>query len=49
MPDSAASTKIRLRGLYKIFGANPVAALKQARAGVGKDELLEKKPPCFGA
>lgn len=32
--------KVSLRGLYKIFGPDDVAALKHVRAGVGKEQLL---------
>ena len=35
-----ASTKVSIRNLYKIFGADPVAALEHVKAGVGKAELL---------
>ncbi len=36
------TVKIRIRELYKIFGANPQAALEHVRAGVGKAELLKE-------
>lgn len=32
--------KVRLSGLYKIFGAHPEAMLEEVKNGVGKDELL---------
>lgn len=34
--------KISIRNLYKIFGAEPEAALQHVRDGIGKPELLEK-------
>lgn len=37
----AQDIKIRVRGLYKIFGQEPVRALKLVRNGVGKRDLLE--------
>ncbi|MGG7567004.1 quaternary amine ABC transporter ATP-binding protein [Rhodovulum sp. DZ06] len=33
--------KVSIRGLYKIFGEDPLAALTHVRAGMGKPELLE--------
>ena len=33
--------KIAIRGLYKIFGADPRRALEKVRAGMGKAELLK--------
>ncbi|NIZ10047.1 glycine betaine/L-proline ABC transporter ATP-binding protein [Pseudooceanicola sp. HF7] len=40
--------KISIRNLYKIFGAHPEEALKQAKAGMHKDELLEKHNHVLG-
>ena len=34
--------KIRVRGLYKIFGSRPAEAIGHVRDGVGKAELLER-------
>jgi len=36
-----AHTKVSIRNLYKIFGADPQSALAHATSGVGKTELLE--------
>jgi len=35
-------TKIAIRDLYKIFGGDPESVLDDVRAGMSKDELLEK-------
>jgi glycine betaine/proline transport system ATP-binding protein len=40
--------KISIRGLYKIFGDDPKAALAQVRAGVGKPELLDRHGHVLG-
>lgn len=40
--------KIRVRGLYKIFGQRPEAAMEQVRDGVGKSELLEQHGHVLG-
>lgn len=40
--------KVCLRGLYKIFGANPEAMLEKVRQGIGKEELLEKYKHALG-
>jgi glycine betaine/proline transport system ATP-binding protein len=40
--------KISIRNLYKVFGADPAAALEHVRAGVGKTELLEKHGHVLG-
>jgi len=36
----AHDPKVRLRGLYKIFGKDPKAALAHVKNGVGKEQLL---------
>lgn len=41
-------TKIKIEGLYKIFGRDPSSALEKVRAGVGKQELLEKHDHVLG-
>ena len=38
----ADATAISVRGLYKIFGPDPKAAVDLVRQGIGKTELLEK-------
>ena len=40
--------KIAIRNLYKIFGADPKAALDLVQAGVGKAELLERHGHVLG-
>ncbi len=40
--------KISIRNLYKVFGANPKAALAQVLAGAGKAELLERHGHVLG-
>ena len=40
--------KVRLRGLYKIFGANGKAALEHVRNGTGKEELLVEHKHVLG-
>ncbi len=40
--------KVRLRGLYKIFGTDGQAALEHVKAGMGKDELLAKHHHVLG-
>jgi len=42
------NSKISIRGLYKIFGARPAAALKHVRNGVGKPELLSEHAHVLG-
>ena len=37
----AVAPKVSIRGLYKIFGEDPKAALEKVHAGMGKTELLE--------
>ncbi len=44
----ADKIKIAIRGLYKIFGDDPEAALEHVRAGVGKTELLEQHGHVLG-
>ena len=41
-------TKIELRGLYKIFGADPLSVLPLVEAGISKDELLEAHSHVLG-
>lgn len=36
------SNKIEVRGLYKVFGAQPDAMMKHVQGGVGKAELLDR-------
>ncbi len=40
--------KIAIRGLYKIFGDDPEAALEHVQAGVGKTDLLEQHGHVLG-
>lgn len=40
--------KVRLSGLYKIFGPNDTEALQQVRAGVGKEQLLVEHQHVLG-
>jgi len=40
--------KIELRGIYKIFGSDPEAALAMVRGGANKDEVLEKAGHTIG-
>ncbi|MGE0845422.1 MAG: glycine betaine/L-proline ABC transporter ATP-binding protein [Flavobacteriaceae bacterium] len=40
--------KVSIRGLYKIFGTDPQAALAEVKAGMSKDELLEKRGQALG-
>ncbi len=40
--------KVRIRDLYKIFGANPQEALKHVRAGMGKEDLLVEHKHVLG-
>jgi glycine betaine/proline transport system ATP-binding protein len=42
------STKIKVEGLYKIFGKNPREALKMLEQGKGKDEILKKTGQTIG-
>jgi len=44
----ADTSKIAIRGLCKIFGDDPEAALEHVRAGVGKAELLERHGHVLG-
>ena len=41
-------TKIAIRALYKIFGDDPASVLDEVRAGISKDELLEKHNHVLG-
>ncbi len=40
--------KVSIRHLYKIFGSDPLAALQDVKAGMGKPELLEKRNHVLG-
>lgn len=42
------NVKISIRNLYKIFGADPDAALTEVKAGMTKPELLEKHEHVLG-
>ena len=44
----SSEPKVRLRGLYKIFGTDSQSALKHVQAGMGKDELLAKHHHVLG-
>ena len=50
MDGSAAMVepKIRVKGLYKVFGDDPKGAMAHVRAGVGKSELLERHGHVLG-
>ncbi|HKL70170.1 betaine/proline/choline family ABC transporter ATP-binding protein [Salibaculum sp.] len=41
MSASEKKTKIAIRHLYKIFGADPASVLDAVKAGMGKEELLD--------
>jgi len=41
-------TKLRLRGLDKSFGADPLSVLPLVEKGIGKDELLEQHGHVLG-
>ncbi|WP_418594815.1 quaternary amine ABC transporter ATP-binding protein [Ponticoccus sp. (in: a-proteobacteria)] len=43
-----ADPKISIRNLYKIFGKDPQGALVRAKAGMGKQELLEQHRHVLG-
>ncbi|MBV7395747.1 quaternary amine ABC transporter ATP-binding protein [Mameliella sediminis] len=45
---SDTAPKIRLRGLYKIFGARPEEMMRHVREGVGKAELLDRHKHVLG-
>ncbi len=40
--------KVRIRNLYKIFGTDPASVLDQAKAGLGKTEMLEQHGHVLG-
>ena len=40
-------TKIKIKNLYKVFGADPKSAMEQVRNGVSKQDLLEKHSHLF--
>lgn len=44
----SSEPKVRLRGLYKIFGPDSESALEQVYAGVGKEDLLVKHNHVLG-
>ena len=41
-------SKIRIKNLYKVFGADPKSAMEQVRDGVSKQDLLEKHSHVLG-
>ena len=41
-------TKIKIKNLYKVFGADPNSAMEQVRNGVSKQDLLEKYSHVLG-
>ena len=41
-------TKIKIKNLYKVFGADPKNAMEQVRNGVSKRDLLEKYSHVLG-
>ena len=41
-------TKIKIKNLYKVFGADPESAMEQVRNGVSKQDLLEKHSHVLG-
>ena len=41
-------TKIKIKNLYKVFGADPKNAMEQVRNGVSKQDLLEKYSHVLG-
>ncbi|MDC1383169.1 glycine betaine/L-proline ABC transporter ATP-binding protein [Candidatus Puniceispirillum sp.] len=43
-----ADSKIEIRNLYKVFGSNPVKAMKQVHAGISKQELLDQHGHVLG-
>jgi glycine betaine/proline transport system ATP-binding protein len=42
------NASVSIRNLYKIFGANPVAALKRVRAGMSKADLMNEHRHVLG-
>src|SRR6056297_694578 len=42
------NASISIRNLYKVFGSQPLKALEQVRAGMGKEELMEKHRHVLG-
>ncbi|WP_421706518.1 quaternary amine ABC transporter ATP-binding protein [Algihabitans sp.] len=42
------NVKVSIRGLYKIFGMDPQAALADVRAGMNKHDLLEQRAHVLG-
>ena len=47
-PQMSENIKISIRGLYKIFGVDPLCALEHVRSGAGKTELLDKHQHVLG-
>ena len=45
---SEKQTKIKIRNLYKIFGADPESVLEEVQAGMSKDELMEQHRHVLG-
>src|SRR6056297_1428372 len=45
---SEKPTKIAIRNLYKIFGADPESVLDEVKAGMGKDDLMEQHRHVLG-
>ncbi len=45
---SSAKTKVIIRNLYKIFGADPQSVLEKAQSGISKVDLLEKHGHVLG-
>ncbi|KUF11799.1 betaine/proline/choline family ABC transporter ATP-binding protein [Pseudoponticoccus marisrubri] len=48
MTRSEKTTKIAIRNLYKIFGANPASVLDKVKAGMSKEELMESHRHVLG-
>ena len=45
---SDKQTKIEIRNLYKIFGADPQSVLEEVKAGMSKDDLMEQHRHVLG-
>jgi glycine betaine/proline transport system ATP-binding protein len=43
-----AESKIEIRNLYKVFGSNPITAMKHVHAGISKQELLDQHGHVLG-
>ena len=48
MSQAAATTKVSIRGLYKIFGSNPAEMVDKVRDGLDKPTLLERHQHVLG-